>query len=95
MKNQKFAKPNTNAEKLQRETTCLRMGVKPFTIAAFMVVAIISCVSTITLFLPAFHLRGKLLNWLYSKQFDLLYVKDLEKVKPQIEMLESLINGET
>lgn len=41
MKNQKL-KLTTNAEKLQLETRCLRLGVKPFTIAAFLLLAIMT-----------------------------------------------------
>jgi len=41
MKNQKL-KLTTNAEKLQLETTCLGMGSKPFTVAAFMLLAIMT-----------------------------------------------------
>lgn len=41
MKNQKL-KLTTNAEKPQLETTCLGMGVKPFTVAAFMLLAIMT-----------------------------------------------------
>ncbi|BAL01337.1 hypothetical protein OBV_41380 [Oscillibacter valericigenes Sjm18-20] len=39
MNNQKFAKPNTNAEKLQQETTFLGMGIKPFTVVAIALLA--------------------------------------------------------